>query len=190
LLAVMNTTTTTTNDTPTPHRIESLATLRTEALVGRLLEGGLGSAELLSIELGRRLHLYDVLFESGPVTAADFATAAGIAPHYAREWLEQQSVAGILDVVWPGAVETREYLLPGAHVPVLVDPDSRFNQIGLSGFDETLAEIAEAYRSEGGVGFGRSGTAPRRRIAGANRPGFVARVRSRVDALRRLPRMR
>src|SRR4051812_35709278 len=97
--------------------IESITTSRTEALVGRLFESTIAASELLCVELGRRLGLYEVLFDQGAVTATDLAGAAGIAPRYAREWLEQQAASGILDIVVPGDAETREYLLPGDHVP-------------------------------------------------------------------------
>lgn len=72
-------------------------------------------------EVGRRLGYYPLLFELGPVTVAYFSAAVGIAPRDARDWLEGQAAAGILDVAIPGDENTREYLLPGEHVPKLVD---------------------------------------------------------------------
>ena len=35
---------------------------------------------------------------AGPATAADLAARAGIDARYALEWLEQQAIAGVLDV--------------------------------------------------------------------------------------------
>ena len=49
--------------------------------------------ELANVELGVRLGLYEALAGRGPVTAAELAGRARIAPRYAREWLEQQAVA-------------------------------------------------------------------------------------------------
>jgi ubiquinone/menaquinone biosynthesis C-methylase UbiE len=167
--------------------IESITTSRTETLVGRIFEATIAASELLSVELGRRLNLYDTLYDQGAVTAAEFAAAAGIAPRYAREWLEQQAVAGILDVVWPGSAETRQYLLPGDHVPVLVDPESAFNLIGsggvVAGFAETLDDVVHAYRTGSGVSYDRFGDALREGIASLNRPGFSANMRSWVETL-------
>ena len=84
--------------------------------------GMLGSAtELLTIELGRRFGLYRTLHESGPMTATVFAGATGVAPRYAREWLEQQAAAGYLAVVKPMLGHERRFMLPELHAPVLVD---------------------------------------------------------------------
>ena len=55
---------------------------------------------------------------------AELAERAGIAPRYAREWLEQQAVAGLLDVEPPAAAtDTRRYALAGVGgvLPRLVD---------------------------------------------------------------------
>jgi hypothetical protein len=62
---------------------------------------------------GRRAERTDALAEQ-----------ARIAPRYAVEWLEQQAVAGLLDVEAPdGPVEARRYRLDPAHARVLADPD-------------------------------------------------------------------
>src|SRR4051794_41515580 len=54
--------------------------------------------ELANVELGIRLGLYEVLAGAGLLTAAELADGAGIAARYAREWLEQQAVEGVLVV--------------------------------------------------------------------------------------------
>src|SRR5437667_6931417 len=69
-----------------------------EALVGRLFEQTLGAFELFNVYLGDRLGLYQALAADGPATAPQLATRAGIGARYAREWLEQQATAGILEV--------------------------------------------------------------------------------------------
>ena len=73
-----------------------------DALSGRVFESLIGSGELLSIYVGDRLGLYGALAE-GPATAPELAGRAGIAERYAREWLEQQAVAGFLEVDDVGA---------------------------------------------------------------------------------------
>jgi SAM-dependent methyltransferase len=177
----MNTTTTELN----PH--QPIITSRGEELVGRLIGSATAAAEMLTIELGRRLGLYRTLFESGAVNAAEFAEAAGIAPRYAREWLEQQAAAGIVDVAAPGDAQTREYLLPGAHVPVLVDEVHPFNLIGaaglIAGFGTALPEVEAAYRSGEGVRFHRFGDELREGIAALNRPSFTHSMRDWVEAV-------
>ena len=72
---------------------------RRDALVGRLFEATLGAFDLLTIHLGDRARPATGRWPSGgPLTAPELAAAAGIAPRYAREWLEQQAVAALLDV--------------------------------------------------------------------------------------------
>src|ERR1700674_6055058 len=68
------------------------------ALVERIFHGGIAVLEMLSIYVGDRLGLYRVLAQSGPSTAMQLARSAGIDERYAREWFEQQAVAGLLEV--------------------------------------------------------------------------------------------
>src|SRR5688572_4121669 len=89
---------------------------RRDALVGRLFEATLGAFDLLAIHIGDQLGLYRALAERGPLTAPELAGAAGIAPRYAREWLEHQAVSGILEVEDPAATaDDRRYRLPAGH---------------------------------------------------------------------------
>src|SRR6266511_3476082 len=70
----------------------------TGALVGRLFEAALGAVDMVSVYLGDRLGLYRALAERGASTPTELASRAGINERYAREWLEQQAVTGILEV--------------------------------------------------------------------------------------------
>ena len=72
-------------------------TATTTTLDQRVLDAAIGALELFGIHLGGRLGLYDALL-GGAGTVAEVAGAAGIAPRYAQEWLEQQAVAGVLTV--------------------------------------------------------------------------------------------
>lgn len=152
-------------------------TSRGEELAGRIVGSLTAGAELLTIELGRRLGLYTALFELGSTTADELASTAGIAPRYAAEWLEQQAAAGLIDVALPGDAVTREYLLPGAHVPVLVDATHPLSIAGaagmLAGFGATLSDVEGAFRSGEGVGFAEYGEPIRHGIASINRPSFT-----------------
>ena len=98
---------------------------RVEVFAGRLFEACLATMELANVELGERLGLYEALAGAGPLTPAALAERAGIAPRYAREWLEQQAVAGVVDVDdATKAPEARRFELPNAHAHVLLDDDS------------------------------------------------------------------
>ena len=59
---------------------------------------------------------------SRPESLAD---RAGIAERYAREWLEQQAVAGVVEVDdATKPPDDRRFELPNAHAHVLLDDDS------------------------------------------------------------------
>jgi 2-polyprenyl-3-methyl-5-hydroxy-6-metoxy-1,4-benzoquinol methylase len=98
---------------------------KVDEFAGRLFEACLATMELANVELGVRLGLYERLAGAGPMTAHELASAAGIAERYAREWLEQQAVAGVVDVIDVRApADEREFVLPDAHAHVLTDDDS------------------------------------------------------------------
>ncbi|MWB97478.1 class I SAM-dependent methyltransferase [Agromyces seonyuensis] len=167
---------------------------RTTALADRLAEAALGALELYSVRLGDALGLYRTLAETGPLTPDGLATAADIAPRYAREWCEQQAVAGILDALPDG-----RFALPDAHVPVLVDPAhpahaAPFGSL-LAGVGIALDELIAAYRTGTGVPYAHYGAAFRHGQAGINRPAFslelpdawLGAARDLVDRLRDAP---
>ena len=98
---------------------------KVEEFAGNLFMACLAAMELANVELGVRLGLYEAMAGAGPVTAGDLAAAAGIAERYAQEWLEQQTVAGVLEVdhvAKPG--RERRFTLPNAHAHVLLEDDS------------------------------------------------------------------
>jgi 2-polyprenyl-3-methyl-5-hydroxy-6-metoxy-1,4-benzoquinol methylase len=98
---------------------------RVEDFSGNLFMACLATMELANVELGVRLGLYEALAGAGPVTAAQLAGSAGIAERYAREWLEQQAVAGVVEVEDAAAPPAeRRFTLPNAHAHVLIDDDS------------------------------------------------------------------
>ena len=150
---------------------------RTEELVGRLFLGGVAALELLTIHLGRELGLYAALASSGGATPPDLATAAGIHPRYAREWLEQQAAAGLIDVDDVDAAEdARVFTLSAAHAEVLLDEESMSFLAPIGGMLASLGGIiprlVDAYRDGTGIGFGEYGPYLRDGQGAFNRPAF------------------
>jgi SAM-dependent methyltransferase len=151
---------------------------RRDALADRLFRSMIESTELASVWLGLRLRLYEVLREHGPATAADLAELGGIDARYAREWLEQQAVAGLLDVEDADAgAETRRYRLPDAHADVLLDADHPAHAGATAYWMGSLAEVLQRipgiYRSGAGLPYPEYGADCRLAIANFNRPMFV-----------------
>jgi len=152
------------------------AEARRDALAERLFAAALGAFDLLTVALGDRLGLYRSLAEDGPATPAELASRAGIAPRYAREWLEQQGVGGLLEVDDPAApAGERRYRLPEGSAEVLVDPDSMSTMTPLAQFvvgaADSLADLAAAYRTGGGVAWDAYPEIPLAQDA-MNRPAF------------------
>src|SRR5918995_7266263 len=129
---------------------------RREALVERIFGSAIGLMELLSIYIGERLGLYRALAEGGAATAPEVAAATATNERYAREWLEQQAVAGILEVEDECAEpEARRYLLPEGHDEVLLERDSLYYAAPLAqqmvSITRPLGAVLEAFKSGGGV---------------------------------------
>ena len=149
-----------------------------DALVVRLFNATIGALELFHIYLGERLGLYRALGASGPLTVDDLASTAGINPRYAREWLEQQAVAGILTVEPGAGAEGRRYSLPPGHAEVLDDPDSvSFLAPGaraIVAIGSVMPLVTEAFRTGKGVPYEAYGADMREAIASLNRPAFLS----------------
>lgn len=98
---------------------------KVEEFAGGLFGACLATMELANVELGVRLGLYEALAGAGPMTAGELAGRVGIAHRYAREWLEQQAVAGVVEVDDTAKPpDERRFELPNAHAHVLLDDDS------------------------------------------------------------------
>jgi SAM-dependent methyltransferase len=152
-----------------------------EALAERLVDATTHALEALSVHLG--LELGQALNDLGAATQAEVADHAGVAPRYAREWLEQQATAGYLACDNPSDVaEQRRYRLPTGHAEVLLDADSPYHAAPiadmLASVAKVLPQLLEAYRSGGGVPDAAYGTHMRRGIAALNRPMFLHQLAS------------
>ena len=67
-----------------------------DALGEKLFQAVLGTMDIYAVYLGDRLGLYAALAAIEPATPGELAGATGTAERYVREWLEQQTVSGIL----------------------------------------------------------------------------------------------
>lgn len=149
-----------------------------DALTERMFQATIGTLELFSVYLGTELGLYSTLHKAGGLTEGELAERAGIAPRYAREWLEQQSVAGFISVDEAALEpECRRYCLPAAHGGPLVDRVDGGHVAPFAGMVVGVAAaldlVADAYRSGAGVTYENYGTAFRHGQGGINRPAFT-----------------
>ena len=145
------------------------------ALEDQLVEKAIGALELFSIHIGRELKLYETL--STPNTFSQLAESAGVSARYAREWLEQQAVSGLVEVENPDAdAEERIYWLAPDKREVLIEPDSPI-QVGpladmVVGVGLVIDRVVAAYQSGGGVPYAEYGRVFREGQASINRPAF------------------
>lgn len=158
-----------------------------DQLAERLLTDAIAAMETLSVSLGISLGLYQAL-ASGRTDARQLAERAGIHPRYAREWLEQQAVAGFLQA-GDGHADpyARTFSLPEAHREVLLDTDSPSYLGTLPGavasIGGILPELTTAFRTGGGVPYAAYGTPIRHAIAGMNRPMYRYQLAEWLAAL-------
>jgi SAM-dependent methyltransferase len=161
----------------TEHEPELAAAQDLEAVAERVMGDTVTFAEHLSAWLGLELGLYASMQRSGPVTAERLASGVGIAPRYAREWLEQQTVAGYLVCVDPTvADDERVFELPPAVAGVLLDPESGAHLGPMLGMARELGglmdRVADAYRTGEGIPYTEYGERFRHGIGGLNGPTF------------------
>lgn len=127
-----------------------------DAFVERILESVGGVFSTFSIYIGSQLGLYEALAEYGAMTSNGLARLTGTNERYIREWLEQQTVTGVLEVKNPedSALE-RCYRLPAGHAEVLVEKDS-LNYIAplaqlAVGAVSPIRDLLDAYRTGVGI---------------------------------------
>jgi 2-polyprenyl-3-methyl-5-hydroxy-6-metoxy-1,4-benzoquinol methylase len=132
---------------------------KVESFAGDLFTACLATLELANVELGVRLGLYEAMAGAGPVTSDGLAERAGIAERYAREWLEQQAVAGVVEVDdTDKPARERGFTLPNAHAHVLLDDDSEACMKACAGVapwvGKALEIMVEEFRRGDGAAFG------------------------------------
>ena len=160
-------------------------------LTQRLMDATIGTLELYAVHIGTELGLYRTLDRHGPATPAELAHRAGIDERYAREWLEQQAVAGYLEYEGDDQ-DSRRFTLPAAHRGALVDPVDGDHVapfaalvVGVAG---ALEEVTAAYRTGEGVPYAHYGAHFRHGQGGINRPALTTDlVKSWLPAVAGVP---
>jgi ubiquinone/menaquinone biosynthesis C-methylase UbiE len=143
-----------------------------DALAERIFSSAIASFDIAGIYLGDRLGWYRSLADDGPATADELASRTATDARYAREWLEQQAVGGLLEVD-----DDHRFSLPAGYRDVLVDPHSLSLMAPLSRMIVAalgqLPQVAAAYRSGAGHGWDAYGADMREGQAAFNRPAVT-----------------
>src|SRR4051794_11553045 len=151
--------------------------LRREALAERLFNSFLGGMDMLAMYVGDRLGLYAALAIGGPKSPAELAAAAGVHERYAREWLEQQAMSGIVAVENEEAGDAeRRYSLPAEYHDVLINERSLDFMAPLAQAIVACARpvdaLIDAFRNGGGVPYADYGADLHEAQARFTRPMF------------------
>ena len=143
-----------------------------DALAERLFTAAIGTFDLAGVYLGDRLGWYRSLADDGPATPEELAARTETDARYAREWLEQQAVGGILEVDGD-----HRFSLSEEHASVLVDPESLSLMAPMTRMTTAaigqLPQLVEAYRSGAGNPWEAYGADMREGQAAFNRPAVT-----------------
>jgi 2-polyprenyl-3-methyl-5-hydroxy-6-metoxy-1,4-benzoquinol methylase len=157
------------------------ANVRRDNLIERILTATTGAMEMFSLYLGDRLGLYEVLAQDGPLTPAELARRTGTAERYIQEWIEHQTVVGLLAVDDPALpAERRRYTLPEGHEDVLANSESvhylaPIAQL-LAGVVSPLPSLVDAYRTGRGIPYSEYGTDTLEGQGRINRNAFLRQL--------------
>lgn len=137
-------------------------TAERDAFVERILQATAGAFDTFTLFIGQKFDFYRILAEYGPMTSIELAARSGTQERYVREWLEQQTVVGILAVENHEALPTQRcFRLPTPHAEVLVDVDSPNYVLPLTqmiaGAVRPLSQLLDAFRHGGGVPYSQYG---------------------------------
>jgi 2-polyprenyl-3-methyl-5-hydroxy-6-metoxy-1,4-benzoquinol methylase len=154
-----------------------------DRLIERLLQATSGVFDIFTVQIGNHFGYYRLLAEDGPLTASELARRSATNERYTREWLEQQTVTGILAVENPDAdPSARRFRIPAGHIEVLVERDSLNHLAPLAqitvGAVYPFAALLDAFRTGGGVPYRDYGVDMREGQAGMNRAAFLYQLGS------------
>ncbi|HYP27660.1 MAG TPA: methyltransferase domain-containing protein [Blastocatellia bacterium] len=152
-----------------------------DSFAERLLKSTLGVFDIFTVYIGHRLGFYDALAGGDSLTSTELASRTQTCERYVREWLEQQAVAGILEVEDAGAeAKGRRFRLPAGHAEVLIDRDSLNYLAPLAqlavGAVSPVSTLLKAYRSGAGVPYQAYGADLRKGQADMNRAMFLKQM--------------
>lgn len=149
-----------------------------DAFIDRLLGSVSGLFDIFTLYIGDRLGYYKALAEYGWLTSTELAEQTNTNERYTREWLEQQTVSGVVRVQ-DERVDAlhRRFQLPAAHVEVLTERESLNYLAPLAqlavGAVYPIHSLLDAYRTGGGVSFTKYGADLREGQGNMNRAMFL-----------------
>jgi SAM-dependent methyltransferase len=152
----------------TPQAIEELA--------GRIFLEGVGALHLGSVYIGVKHGLFAALVEDGPLTARELAARTGLDGWYVREWLQAETIAGLL-LADDDDLATASFRTARGVSETLVDETGPAFVGGLplaaAAAYSVMPELLKAFRTGAGVPYASYGEDAVEAQAALNRPAFV-----------------
>ncbi len=161
-----------------PNTLSFEESTQRDAFVERILASVGGAFDVFMMHIGHKLGFYNTLSVGEPLTSSELAQQTATQERYVREWLEQQTVTGILQVLNPqdDAHKRRFYLTP-AHAEVLTEVDSPNYVLPLAplfaGVVRPIDQLIEAFKNGGGVPYREYGADFREGQGAINRVTFL-----------------
>lgn len=152
-----------------------------DEFINRLMNDALGAFNIFAIHIGDRLGYYRQLAQETGLTSAELARRTNTQERYAREWLEQQAAACVLEVI-DGVVDPgeRRFRLSPGRAEALVDRESLNFAAPLAqlvvGAASPVDQLIETYQTGGGLPFSQYGANLREGQASMNRAMFLQQL--------------
>lgn len=148
----------------------------TEALVDRLFGEGIGAVHLVSVYLGIRLGMFEALARTPGLTASELSTAAGVNLRYAVEWLQAETIAGLLDADSTDYATAGFALAAGVEATLVDEVNPAYVggiALAAAAIGTATSHLVDAYRTGAGVPVSAYGPDMVPAQAAFNRPAFV-----------------
>jgi SAM-dependent methyltransferase len=148
----------------------------TEQLAERLFGEGVGAAHLFNVYLGVRLGLFKAVDERPSSTTAELADATALDEWYVREWLQAETIAGLVVADEEDLRAARFTLAPGVVETLIAETNPAY--LGglpyvLPAIGRVMPDLVDAFRTGAGVPYTAYGAEAVQAQAALNRPAFV-----------------
>ncbi len=147
-----------------------------EALGERLFTEGIGAFHLTCVYLGVRLGLFGALAETPGLNARELAAATAIDERYAVEWLQAETLAGLLVADATDYTTARFTLADGVEATLVDEINPGYVgglPLAVAAIGTASAHLVDAYRTGSGVPVEAYGPDMVPAQAAFNRPAFV-----------------
>lgn len=152
---------------------------RIESIQEKLFAAARGTFDLATLYVGDRMGWYRALAEHGALTSTELAVHTDTHERYVREWLEQQAVAGFLDLTEASDDPTRRrFALHPACAEVILDDRSLhfagcLGRLVAAAFGP-LEQVLDVYRTGEGLTFADYGHDMCQGQSQMNKPMFLS----------------